>query len=201
MAAFSLDFTDSFERIGMVARWRPVHLGHAPVLRALCRLADQALIGIGSSNRYDLRNPFTLAETLDMIRLVLPDQVNYTLLPVPDLDDGPRWREQLLALFGPLDLFVTENPYVARLMRADYRVARPVELVPEAERVAIDGTMVRRAMARGDNWQALVPPEIAAYLSARQLDERFRREFGLQTLALETWVKGPETPDKTSGRL
>jgi electron transport complex protein RnfB len=26
---------DRFDRIGMVARWRPVHRGHAPVLRAL----------------------------------------------------------------------------------------------------------------------------------------------------------------------
>ena len=34
---------------------------------------------------------------------------------------------------------------------------RPVELVPEEERIAIDGTMVRREMARGDGWRDLVP--------------------------------------------
>jgi hypothetical protein len=38
---------DRFDRIGMVARWRPVHRGHAPVLRALCDRASQALIGTG----------------------------------------------------------------------------------------------------------------------------------------------------------
>jgi nicotinamide-nucleotide adenylyltransferase len=43
----------------MVARWKPVHRGHAVVLRALSDRAEQALIGIGSSNRYDSRNPFT----------------------------------------------------------------------------------------------------------------------------------------------
>mgnify|MGYP002750839863 CR=1 FL=1 len=59
--------SERFERIGMVARWRPVHLGHAPILRALCDRATHALIGIGSSNRYDFRNPFTLEETIDMI--------------------------------------------------------------------------------------------------------------------------------------
>ncbi|MEW5828039.1 MAG: hypothetical protein AB1846_04045, partial [Chloroflexota bacterium] len=70
-------------RIGMVARWRPVHKGHLPVLRALCGLAETALIGIGSSNRYNLRNPFTLAETEDMLRLALAGRGTYRLIPVP----------------------------------------------------------------------------------------------------------------------
>ena len=176
---------DRFDRIGMVARWRPVHRGHAPVLRALCDRASQALIGIGSSNRYDLRNPFTLGETMDMIRLVLNGRENYTLIPVPDLDHGPRWRAMVIELFGSLDLFVTDNPYVSSLLAADYRIIKPVEFVSEDERIAVDGTMVRRQMALGDGWRDLVPKEIADYVTANRLDERFRREFGLQTLALD----------------
>jgi nicotinamide-nucleotide adenylyltransferase len=179
---------DHFDRIGMIARWRPVHRGHLPVLRALCERASHALIGIGSSNRYDLRNPFTLDETSAMIELVLSDYANYTLIPVPDLDDGPRWRTLVIDLFGPLDLFVTDNPYVTSLMVNDYRVIRPVELVPEDKKILLDGAMVRRAMARGDGWQDLVPTEIAAYIAANRLDDRFRREFGLKTLALDAII-------------
>jgi cytidyltransferase-like protein len=89
-----------FDRIGMVARWKPVHLGHLAVLHALCEQANHALIGIGSANRYNARNPFTLEETTDMLRLALAGYDNYTLVPVPDLDDGPRWRLMLLDLFG-----------------------------------------------------------------------------------------------------
>ena len=177
--------TERFNRIAMVARWRPVHRGHAPVLRALCDRASEALIGIGSSNRYDLRNPFTLEETIAMIRLVLTGRENYSLIPVPDLDDGPRWRVLVIDLFGRLDLFVTDNPYVSSLLAGDYRIIKPVELVPESDRIAIDGRMVRRQMARGDDWHDLVPKEVADHITARQLDERFRREFGLQTLALD----------------
>jgi nicotinamide-nucleotide adenylyltransferase len=180
--------TKSFCRIGMVARWRPVHLGHAPVLRALCHRAGQALIGIGSSNRYDVRNPFTLEETTDMIRLVLAGLENYTLIPVPDLDDGPRWRAMITNTFGPLDRFVTANPYVRSLLDGDYALMRPVALVPEGERIAVDGSMVRREMARGDGWRDLVPEVVADYITTRGLDERFRREFGLETLALDTII-------------
>ena len=184
----SVHHTDHFQRIGMIARWRPVHRGHAPVLRALCKRTSAALIGIGSSNRYNFRNPFTLEETIGMIRQVLASLDNYTLIPVPDLDDGPRWRKMVTDLFGSLDLFVTDNPYVSSLLSKDYRVIKPVELVPEDERIAIDGTVVRRTMARGGDWRDLVPKEVADYITARQLDERFRREFGLQTLALDAKV-------------
>lgn len=169
----------------MVARWKPVHLGHAAVLRGLCGRAGQALIGIGSSNRYSLRNPPTLDETTEMIRRVLGDRGNYSLVPVPDLDDGQRWRELVLRLFGPLDLFVTANAYVAHLLEVDYRIARPVDLIADEERVAIDGTAMRREMARGDGWRELVPEAVARYIVGGRLDERFRREFGLATLALE----------------
>jgi nicotinamide-nucleotide adenylyltransferase len=180
--------TKSFNRIGMVARWKPVHLGHLPVLHALCEQAEHALIGIGSSNRYNARNPFTVDETTDMLNLVLASYDNYTLIPVPDLDDGPRWRLMILDLFGPLDAYVTANPYVAHLLIEDYDLIKPVALVAEAHRIAVDGTMVRLEMARGGDWQALVPPEIAHYILENQLDERFRREFGLETLALEAVV-------------
>ena len=182
--------TERWERIGMVARWRPVHRGQAAVLRALCDRAAEALIGIGSANRYNVRNPFTLEETMDMIHLVLAGRENYRLIPVPDLDDGPRWRRLVLDLFGPLDCFVTANPYVASLLAGDYPLLRPVDLVPPEDRVAIEGRMVRRAMAQGDGWRDLVPPEVADYIAARRLDVRFRREFGLQTLALEAAIVG-----------
>jgi len=178
-----------FQRIAMVARWKPVHLGHGPVLHALCDCTDQALIGIGSSNRYNVRNPFTLEETRDMLQLMLAGRDNYTIIPVPDLDDGPRWRLMIMDMFGPLDAFVTANPYVASLLSIDYNIIRPVELIPEDKKIAVDGSMVRRAMARGDGWQELVPQAIATYITERQLDERFRREFGLQTLALDAIIR------------
>ncbi len=158
------------------------------MLHALCEEAEHALIGIGSANRYNARNPFTLDETTAMLDLVLAGYDNYTLIPVPDLDDGPRWRLMLRDLFGSLDAYVTANPYVAHLLIEDYSLIKPVALVAEAHRIAVDGAMVRREMAHGGDWQALVPPEIAHYIQERRLDDRFRREFGLETLALETVV-------------
>jgi len=169
----------------MIARWKPVHLGHAAVLHALVSRADEVLIGIGSSNRRDARNPFTADETREMLRRVMGEGAAVTLLDVPDLDDGPRWRAMVVELFGPLDAFVTANPYVARLLADAYRILRPVELVPPSDRVRVDGTGVRREMARGEGWRTLVPPEVSDYILEHGLDRRFRSEFGLETLALD----------------
>lgn len=173
----------------MIARWKPVHLGHAAILRAVCNSGEAALLGIGSSNRYNARNPFTLEETREMIQLVLAEYSNFQLIPVPDLDDGPRWRALVQDLFGALDVFVTENPYVTSLLRDDYRVLRPVELIPPRERVPAEGSAVRRAMARGEGWESLVPTAVAEYIKSNKLDVRFREEFGLETLALVTVVE------------
>ena len=172
------------KQIAMIARWKPLHLGQAAVIRGLCAAAENVTLGIGSSNRYNARNPFTLEETQEMLAIALSGRENVRVIPVPDLDDGPRWRVMVREMLGTnLDLFVTDNPYVASLLKEFYRIERPVAFVPPNERIRVNGTMVREAIARGEDWQALVPPEIADYISSRKLDDRIRREFGLQILA------------------
>lgn len=171
-------------RIGVVCRWKPVHLAHAAMLDALCARADEVLVGIGSPNRYDLRNPFRADETRGMLEAYLaPRWSNARLLEVEDLGHGPRWRALVQESFGPLDLFVSANDYVRGLMAPVYPLAHPRDLVDPARHTPIDGTRVRRALARGDaGWAALVPDEVAGFMTARGLPERFRREFGLATL-------------------
>lgn len=192
-----------FNRIAMIARWKPVHLGQAGVLRAMCNGAGHVSIGVGSSNRYNLRNPFTFEETESMLRLVLAGldtsrdehrgttrpAKNYEIIPVPDLDDGPRWRAMVKELFGELDAFVTDNPYVANLMKDDYRLMRPVEFLSPSEHIRVDGTTVRGMMAKGERWQDWVPERVAHYIQENKLDERFRHDFGLETLAIQSVMK------------
>lgn len=174
------DLPERVGRLAMVARWKPLHLGQVAALDGLMRRADQVVVGIGSSNRYDLRNPFTAAETRAMLRLHLPTDL--PIIDVPDLGDGPRWAAMVHDMLGELDLFVTANPWVWSLLVDTYTLCHPVHLVPVDRRVPIDGTMVRRAIARDEPWQELVPPAVADFMEDRGLVARFRREFGRATL-------------------
>ncbi|MBI4144103.1 adenylyltransferase/cytidyltransferase family protein [Candidatus Woesearchaeota archaeon] len=164
--------------VGTVARFKPVHKGHAAVLEAICERADRAIIGLGSTNKYDVNNPFTAQESREMIGIVLKRFNNYTIIEIPDLDHGPRWREQVLKAFGKLDNFVTANDYVARLLKHDYNILHTLTIIPGEKRFPVTGTIVRYTMACFSPWERLVPEQVADYIKTRKLDERFRREFG-----------------------
>jgi nicotinamide-nucleotide adenylyltransferase len=172
----------------IIGRWRPVHLGHQAALHALCEQFEHVSIGIGSANVYDYRNPFTLDEVREMLELALKGYSNYTLAPIPDTPDEDKWRRLSQEALGQPDLLVTANPYVRAMLVGVWPMAHPVEFIPEERKVPISGSMLRRRLADSSEWQELVPPEISKYLTDKQLDRRFRAEFGLQTLALDSII-------------
>jgi len=173
------------DRLGFIARFKPLHLGHAVVIEALCEHAREVIIGIGSANRYDLRNPFTVHESEEMVHCLLrPRHTNYVVKHLPDLGDGPRWRDLVRREFDALDGFATGNEYTAGLLRESYPLISLGEIVPPERRFFTSATDIRRLMASGLPWEHLVPPGVAAYLKKEGLVDRFRQEYGLATLAI-----------------
>jgi nicotinamide-nucleotide adenylyltransferase len=177
--------------VGVVGRFKPLHTGSAIMLETLCEQAEEVIIGLGSCNKYNWRNPFTAAEVKEMIDLVLrPKYGNYRFIEVPDFAhfpeyaDGKKWTEYVLEHYGKLDHFVCSNDYVIQLLKPHYDFISPASLIDEKKHVWVKGSMVRMEMARGGNWQALVPKTVAEYLEKKGLIERFRKEFGLETLGL-----------------
>jgi nicotinamide mononucleotide adenylyltransferase len=178
-----------FSAVGMIARWQPVHLGHLVVLQVLCQRAETVKIGVGSANVQNVRSPFNLSEVSEMLDLVLAGYDNCLYIPLPDLNDGPRWREMVVEKFGQLEVFFTANPYVRDLLKEVYTIRHPVEIVPAEKRIPVTGTQVRIAFAKGEPYQHLLPESVAAYLEKNNLIDRFRQQYGLETLALETIIQ------------
>jgi len=175
-----------FSRLGMIGRFRPVHNDHATLLRKACDLADNVIIGIGSTNKYDARNPFTPQETREMIQAVLAPRTNYEFRFIPDFGDqdeyrnGQRWTDEVAAQFGSLDAFLTGNPYVAELVGSQYRVLHPMEILGPTVRPRIKGSMMRDVL-RTEGYAADLPPEVNRYLAEHHIIDRFRHEFGMAT--------------------
>jgi len=181
-----------YGRVAAIGRFKPLHLGGAAMLESMCESADQVLIGVGSCNKYNLRNPFTAQESEEMIDSYLgPRFDNYSVLQVPDfaqLDvegakDGSLWKNHVLKEFGTLDAFVSGNPYVAKLLGDEYEIVHPTTLIDPSKHIRLRAGMVRLAMAQGDERYALMmPTEVHNYMIKNNLVERFCKEFGLATL-------------------
>jgi len=102
-------------RVGLIGRFKPLHIGAMKMLETVCDAADFVVIGIGSSNKYNARNPFTSAETRNMLELALAGRSNYLIVEVPDYAqdpeyaDGQRWKQDIIDTYGTLDAFVIGN--------------------------------------------------------------------------------------------
>lgn len=163
-----------YGRAGIIGRFKPFHNGHFELLKNVCESSETVLIGIGSSNCYNASNPFTPAETKDMIMRALPYD-NFVFLDVPDFNDGEKWVDYVLGVFGNLDVFVTGNEYVGHLLSGKYKLVHACELTRQCP---ISATQIRVAIARNEPWSHLVPKKVADYLVKKGLDERLRKEFG-----------------------
>ncbi len=176
---------------GVCGRFKPIHKGGQAMLESICEQSEHLVIGLGSCNKYNLRNPFTCDESKEMIDLTLKDNFdNYSFIQIPDFahipeySDGQMWRTYVKEHFGELDIFFSGNDYVMGLLGDDYEIIEPYTIIPEERRVPIRGTMVRVEMAKGSGlWKLMVPDPAAEYLESEGLLARFRKEFGLQTLA------------------
>ncbi len=186
--------------VGVIGRFRPVHLGHQALLGALCRMAGRVRIGIGSANRYGRRNPFTAEETREMIDAVLAGTA-YEVVPLDDFGhrpehaDGARWRQQVVEAFAGCAWIVSGNPYVAGLLAPCFRVLHPIEVLAPEERIAISSSRVRQAMAAGAPWRQHVPAAVARCLEERGLVARLRREFPPQGAGA-----APDLPESVSAQ-
>ena len=178
-------------KVGVIGRFKPLHHGAVRMLEAICEQSKEVIIGIGSSNKYNVRNPFTPEETEEMLRIVLsPNYSNFKIVYVPDsghlpeYSDGFKWKEDVKELFGKLAYFISGNEYVRSLLKDIYSLIHPHELVSNGKWRRSRGTEVRFEMARCNiEWKKFVPKEIADYLENKRLLERFQKEFGLQTIA------------------
>jgi len=165
-------------KVGLIGRWKPLHLGGFSLLEAICENSDSPIIGIGSTNNHNLRSPFTADETEEMLRISLSKYQNFRIVGIPDFQNEERWVKYVLSQFGQLDCFVSGNKYVNQLLMPHYKMIHPFEIIPVEKQIEINSTKIRTEMARRGEWKQYVPETVADYLERNHLVERFIKEFG-----------------------
>ena len=159
----------------MIGRFKPLHKGHEVLLKKAYDLSDRLIVGIGSSNKYDLQNPFTASESEDMVKLVLPGN-KYDIVAVDDIGNLPLWGSHVRDAFGTLDGFISGNPIVWDALKEYYPIILPCQLLPYAPDIC--ATQIREAMLDGSEFSHFVPACVYDYLLSEKLVDRYITEFG-----------------------
>ena len=148
----------------LIGRFQPFHLGHLHAVEYALGIADELLLGIGSSNRSgEPENPFTAVERHSMILESLDGRMreHITICEVPDVHNHMRWLDVINETLPDFDVVFTNDKLTARLYG---QRGVPVCGIPFLERGSLSGTAVRDRLSKGLWWEDLVPAGTARVL-------------------------------------
>ena len=104
-----------FSKVVTIMRANPPHVNHTAMLRELCSKAVDVNINLGSSNKFDRKNPFKIEEREEMMNLALKSCKNYRLFRLPDVGNDDEWFENLCRINGNFTEILSNNPYDLRI--------------------------------------------------------------------------------------
>lgn len=152
-----------------IGRFQPLHKAHYKVINKLAKKVDCLIIGVGSSEKHHtIDNPFTLKERTDMLNDSLKIK-NYSIKPIPDLDDYQRWAKHVKKLAGKFDVVYTGNKLVKELLKKEgleVKLLKPLAY--------ISATQIRDMIAKDQNWEKYVPKQTAKVIKKVGGEERIK---------------------------
>jgi len=102
-----------YDLLVFIGRFQPVHIGHTQVIETACKMADNVLVLIGSSNQpRTIKNPWTYQERSDMISdstLDIQQRHNSQIHTRPIYDQSYNDQKWVTSVQATVDDFVNEN--------------------------------------------------------------------------------------------
>lgn len=102
-----------FHHAFIVMRAQPLHFGHTYLIDQMLQQAKYCSIVLGSSQESrTAKNPFTLAERLQMLQNLYPPSSNLQIFGIPDIPNDAEWYDFVMSSlrqhhpeFPPVDAF------------------------------------------------------------------------------------------------
>ena len=170
-----------------VGRFQPFHRGHLLVVKGMTKVAGKVVIAIGSSDGpKTAENPFTAAERREMIQRALQDEdiipnFDVTIVEVPDMADDAEWTKKCLEMseVPPSGVIPPDGGKIHQAWTGNEATKKcfedaGVEVKVIKEVPGISATEVRARLKLGGDWRALVPSEVASYLSEIEAPSRIK---------------------------
>ncbi|MCE4615511.1 MAG: nicotinamide-nucleotide adenylyltransferase [Aeropyrum sp.] len=170
------------ERVVVVGRFQPPHLGHLHLIRQALYLAREAIIVVGSAQEsHTLENPLTAGERVEALKLMLEEELGedfcrrVAIIPVADIAMNKVWVQYLRMLLPRFDAAISGNELVLMLFEdMGIKTYKP-ELY---KRDSCSGTRIREMAAKGGDWESCLHPRVRDFLGKIGFEERIRRLSG-----------------------
>lgn len=135
-------------------RTQPPHIGHISMLKAASKLADHIIIGIGSANRLNAKNPYTAPERELMLTKSLRDVgvTNFSFIYVPDFDNDQAWTNYIIkhAQVDHATTVLSGNSWVLEIFNSrGYKTAKPKDVI-SSPLINISATSLRQMILDDD---------------------------------------------------
>ena len=154
----------------LIGRFQPFHFGHLYLIKKALSVSDRLFIGIGSSNRTDVKNPLNWRVRKKMLKKVIDkEKLNgkiKEIIPLKDFFNDEKWLNNVVKKTGGFDVVVGNNNWVNRIMKNG---GKKIMRVPYYKRYLYEGEKIRRLMNEGKRWESRVP---------KYLVEEINKELG-----------------------
>lgn len=137
-------------KVGFVlGRFQPFHRGHRYLIEKALERCESVIIGVGSANVRDEKNPFSFEERKEQIVGELKKQTYFPrITSAVSLDDNPNdavWLAELLKKTGKINVVFGNNEWPNGIFEA---AGIEVVRVPLFKRNIYEGTKIRARLKR-----------------------------------------------------
>lgn len=154
-----------------VGRFQPFHNGHLYSLEKCLEIAEQVIVGIGSSQESGTENnPWNYEARKAMVESLLGVSRKVKIVAIPDVYDDKKWGALIMAIIlqsgcQPSQVVgVGNNDWTNRIFK---EVGVTVVESGLYMRDELEGVKIRALIRQGDsNWKMRVPETVVKYLES-----------------------------------
>ncbi|MBP6913333.1 MAG: adenylyltransferase/cytidyltransferase family protein [Candidatus Levybacteria bacterium] len=154
-----------YKKALIVGRFQPFHLGHKYLIEKALELADTVIIGLGSSNITDDKNPFSLETRKSFIQeFLIQEKLNSKILeiiPIEDVPNDDEWMRIIEGKVKEIDVVIGDNDWVNGIFE---KRKIPVVKIGYLKRHILTGTEIRKNMKEKKSWEERVPSYLVPYI-------------------------------------
>jgi nicotinamide-nucleotide adenylyltransferase len=153
-------------KIGIVVgRFQPFHLGHKYLIERALEICENIIIGIGSSNISDAKNPYSYLKRKRFVQEFINDEGIsprvVKIVAVSDYPDDSVWFSQLIKTTGKIDVSIGDNEWVNGIFENENI---PIVRIGYFKRRTLEGTKIRKLIIEKGQWEDKVPASIKALI-------------------------------------